>query len=130
MSLLLAFVLIAANLGTGDDLMTMDPHDLYQGFDVDGEPTASPMPGDDDGIMIAGILPASGATRLNEPHRMYSMIFNLPTRQKEDDREEKYQEVAAPPGDFDLSREGPGREGRRRRYALQEPLRRPLPGNR
>jgi hypothetical protein len=34
------------------------PRDEYFGFDVAGEPTASPMPGDDNGIMIAGILPA------------------------------------------------------------------------
>jgi hypothetical protein len=35
------------------------PRDIYHGFDVEGEPTASPMPGEDNGIMIAGILPAS-----------------------------------------------------------------------
>lgn len=35
------------------------PRDLYFGFDVDSEPTASPMPGGNHGIMIAGILPTA-----------------------------------------------------------------------
>jgi hypothetical protein len=30
---------------------------IYFGFDVENEPTASPLPGDDNGIMVAGLLP-------------------------------------------------------------------------
>jgi DNA-binding protein HU-beta len=58
---------------TEDGIHFKQPRDHYFGFDVASEPTASPLPGDNSGIMIAGILPTEW--NIMDP-------FNFPTAEE------------------------------------------------